>query len=174
MINDLSSVNTPAWLYNSHMSRPPGAPGHNSSSRIGGKIVSLWLSLRNVFGWKLWFYCSCSRFYYSSLSSSELTKYDNLIGIVTIVPHIWNLWTTFLSFREWIRVSELTKDDYLVWIRVMIPPRHDDGDDRMGLRAGLMFSRCYSECSVSNCLVLVPVLALAVPGTGDSWLRAPD
>ena len=157
MINDLSSVNTPAWLYNSHMSRPPGAPGHNSSSRIGGKIVSLWLSLRNVFGWKLWFYCSCSRFYYSSLSSSELTKYDNLIGIVTIIPHIWNLWTTFLSFREWIRVSELTKDDYLVWIWVMIPPRHDDGNDRRRLRPGLIFSRCYSEW-----------LRVKLPGPGPS------
>ena len=96
-------------------------------------------------------------FYYSSLSSSELTKYDNLIGIVTIIPHIWNLWTSFLSFREWIRVSELTKDDYLVWIRVMIPPRHDDGDDRMGLRTGLMFSRCYSEW-----------LRVKLPGPGPS------
>ena len=150
MINGLASVNIPACLYNSHMSRPraPGAPGHNSSSRMGGKMISLWLSLRNLFGWKLWFYFSWSGFLStSSLSSSELAKDDNLIGIVTIVPHLWNLWNTFLSFAEWIRVSvsELTKDDYLVRIWVMIPPRHDDGDDRMRLRAGLMFSRCYSE-----------------------------
>ena len=141
--------------------RAPGAPGHNSSSRMGGKMISLWLSLRNLFGWKLWFYFSWSGFLnISSLSSSsELAKNDNLIGIVTIVPHLWNLWNTFLSFAEWIRVSvsELTKDDYLVRIWVMIPPRHDDGDDRMRLRTGLIFSRCYSEW-----------LRVKLPGPGPS------
>ena len=137
--------------------RAPGAPGHNSSSRMGGKIISLWLSLRNLFGWKLWFYCSWSGFLCtSSLSSLELAKDNNLIGIVAIVPHLWNLWNKFLSLSKWIRfsVSELTKDDYLVRIRVMIPPRHDD---RMRLRAGLMFSRCYSEW-----------LRVKLPGPGPS------
>ena len=121
-------------------------------------MISLWLSLRNLFGWKLWFYCSWSgHLCTSSLSSLELAKDNNLIGIVTIVPHLCNLWNMFLSFAEWIRVSELTKDDYLVRIWVMIPPRHDDGDVRMGLRTGLMFSRCYSEW-----------LRVKLPGPGPS------